>query len=100
VVLRGLIAEALRPACDHGFERRLRHDRDLDELGIKSEGLRQRGLDLEATFAASSLESRNTFPLAMYVETFSNPRPSRRLRSSAMGTLFLPPTLIPRRSTR
>src|SRR5262249_30237663 len=43
---------------------------------------------------------RMTLPLAMYVRTLEHPSSSRHFFKSAIGTLFLPPTLMPRRSTR
>src|SRR6478609_1563342 len=50
--------------------------------------------------AAERSELRITLPLAMYVETLVWPCVSRSSRSAAIGTLFRPPTLIPRRRTR
>ena len=44
-----------------------------------------------------SFASKNTFPLLMYVETFSNPRSKKHCLKSLIDTLLLPPTLIPRR---
>jgi hypothetical protein len=49
--------------------------------------------------AADRSELRITLPLAMYVETAVWPWDSRSSRNAAIGTLFRPPTLIPRRST-
>jgi hypothetical protein len=39
-----------------------------------------------------------TLPLWMQVETLSHPSPENIARSSCIGSLFFPPTLIPRSS--
>ena len=50
--------------------------------------------------AAVRSELSITLPLAMYVDTFAWPCDSRSSRRAAIGTLFRPPTLIPRSRTR
>ena len=46
----------------------------------------------------ASADCTTTFPLCMYVATFDNPCASRNRFNSGIGTLFFPPTLMPRMS--
>lgn len=54
---------------------------------------------VDATDAALWFERTRTFPLWMYVRTGPKPCSSRHAVSAGIETLFLPPTLIPRKST-
>ena len=94
-----MLAEALGPVRRR-HEAGMRQHEHRDQLAVEPERLGQGVLDLPLDRGRGAGELRMTLPLAMYVDTFEWPSSSRSSRSGAIGTLFLPPTLMPRSRMR